>query len=191
VSIFSSHKTSGRLLAILLLLAVGYIAFVAASIWSYGTRDETVKADAAIVLGAGTDGIEPSPVFQQRIDHAIWLYRNEYVDKLILTGGMIDGAQRSDAAIAREYAIFNGVSDNDILIEELSTITQENLLYSKSIMADNAFSTVLLVSDPLHMKRAMQVAKDCGIEAYSSPTRKWAICLLPAALWTRPRRSLA
>ena len=36
----------------------------------------------------------------------------------------------------------------------------------------DAFSmdTAIIVSDPLHMKRAMLMAKDYGIEACSSPT---------------------
>lgn len=33
-----------------------------------------------------------------------------------------------------------------------------------------SYSSAIIVSDPLHMKRAMLMAKDCGIEAYSSPT---------------------
>lgn len=31
-------------------------------------------------------------------------------------------------------------------------------------------STVIIVSDPLHMKRAMLMAKNYGLNAYSSPT---------------------
>lgn len=37
-------------------------------------------------------------------------------------------------------------------------------------MDDNSFTTAIIVSDPLHMKRAMLMAKDYGIDAYSSPT---------------------
>lgn len=37
-------------------------------------------------------------------------------------------------------------------------------------MESNSYHTAIIVSDPLHMKRAMLMAKDYGIEAYSSPT---------------------
>ena len=37
-------------------------------------------------------------------------------------------------------------------------------------MDDNSFTTAIIVSDPLHMKRAMLMAEDYGIEAYSSST---------------------
>ena len=37
-------------------------------------------------------------------------------------------------------------------------------------MDENALETAIIVSDPLHMKRAMLMAKDYGIPAYTSPT---------------------
>lgn len=37
-------------------------------------------------------------------------------------------------------------------------------------MDEHNYKTALIVSDPLHMKRAMLQAKDYGIDAYSSPT---------------------
>ena len=56
------------------------------------------------------------------------------------------------------------------MLEERSTITQENLRFSKEIMNSHDLSTAILVSDPLHMKRSMMMAKDYEIEAFSSPT---------------------
>ncbi|MBY2477640.1 hypothetical protein KWV16_12200 [Clostridioides difficile] len=37
-------------------------------------------------------------------------------------------------------------------------------------MNENSYHTAIIVSDPLHMKRAMLMANDYEIEAYSSPT---------------------
>ena len=37
-------------------------------------------------------------------------------------------------------------------------------------MDDLGYSTAIIVSDPIHMKRSMLMAKDAGITAYSSPT---------------------
>jgi uncharacterized SAM-binding protein YcdF (DUF218 family) len=71
---------------------------------------------------------------------------------------------------SRAYASRAGVSEEDILLEEQSTITQENIFYGVEIMNENGINTAILVSDPLHMKRAMLMAKDYGLEAYSSPT---------------------
>lgn len=94
-----------------------------------------------------------------------------YVDKLIVTGGIGDGNDRSDAYAAKQYAISQGVPETDILTEDTSTITQENLENSKVIMVQNNYTTAIIVSDPLHMRRAMLLAEDAEISAYSSPTK--------------------
>ena len=151
------------------LIAVCLIA-VASDIVNYGKRDEKAPSDVAIVLGAATTNGEVSPVYRERINHAIWLYENGYVDYLILTGGFGDGNSVSDSAAAKNYAISRGIPENVIFIEEASTITEENLEQAKIIMDNNSLNTAILVSDPLHMKRAMRMADDYGIDALTSPT---------------------
>lgn len=155
---------------IVIFLIIVYTIYTAVSIYFYGNTDEKCKADTAIVLGASTSENKISPVFEERINHGIWLYNNGYVDKIIMTGGYGKGNTMSDAQTAKEYALSCGVPDKDVLVEEKSVITQENLENSKVIMDENNYSTALIVSDPLHMKRAMLLANDCGIKAYSSPT---------------------
>lgn len=157
------------MLGMVLLLMI-YLAVTAVSIWQYASVDEKQSADTAIILGAGTADGEISPVFRERIHHGIWLYQNGYVDTLIFTGGVGEGNIRSDAWVAGQYAIEQGVPAEHILLEEESVITQENIANAKKIMDENGYRTVIIVSDPLHMKRAMLMARDYGIEAYSSPT---------------------
>lgn len=159
-----------RALTVLLTAVAAYTAFQAVSIWRYGSVDEKRPADVAVVLGAGTYHGEVSPVYRERINHGIWLYENGYVKKLILTGGYGEGSAGSDAAAARQYAVSAGMPETDILLEERSTITQENLLYAKGLMEEAGYETAVVVSDPLHMKRVALLAKDAGMEAYSSPT---------------------
>ena len=151
-------------------LIVLYTIIAAVQIVQYGKVDNKTKCDVAIVLGAATSGEEVSPVYRERINHGIWLYENGYVDYLILTGGVGEGNEKSDAFVAKQYAVENGVPEQAILIEERSTITEENLEYAKSIMDAHSMNTAIIVSDPLHMKRAMRMAADYGITAYSSPT---------------------
>ena len=160
-----------KILAICVFLAIGgCLIAVAAGIVSYGKLDEKCSCDAAIVLGAATADGEVSPVYRERINHGIWLYNQGYVKYLILTGGTGEENEISDAMAARNYAIDMGVPEHLIFIEERSTITEENLQNAKMIMDENGWSSAIIVSDPLHMKRAMLMAKDFGIDAYSSPT---------------------
>ncbi|MCD7893826.1 MAG: YdcF family protein [Erysipelotrichaceae bacterium] len=154
----------------MLLLIIVYILGNAFSIYIYSYKDETCHADIAIVLGAAAYPHSISLVYQERINHAIDLYNEGYVDKIMMTGGVAEGNELSDAYQAKQYALSCNIDENDILLEETSTITQENLKYAKEIMDEYNYTTAIIVSDPLHMKRAMTMAKDEGIIAYTSPT---------------------
>ena len=159
-----------RVLLGLLALVILYTAACAISIWRYADVDESRTADAAIVLGAAAYEDGPSPVYRERLNHGIWLWQQGYVKTLILTGGVAEGNTRSDAAIGAEYVLSQSVPAEAILLEETSTITEENLRGAAVLMEGNGLETALLVSDPLHMRRAMLQAKDFGLTAYSSPT---------------------
>lgn len=155
----------------IILVILIYLIFTAYSIVNYGKLDNKTPCDAVIVLGASTWEGEVSHVYKERLNHGIWLYENGYADYLILTGGKAEGNSISDSEAAKQYVISKSVPKQAILIEEKSTITEENLEYAKILMDENSLSTALIVSDPLHMKRAMLIAEDYGIDAYSSPTK--------------------
>lgn len=157
----------GTVLAAIILL---YIAANAASICAFSAQDQTRQADVAIVLGAAVWEGRVSPVYAARLDHAVALYRADYVKALVVTGGVGEGSDTPDAWAAQEYAVAQGVPVEDVFVEDTSTITQENLANAKSIMDTRGYDTALIVSDPLHMRRAMLLARDVGLTAYSSPT---------------------
>lgn len=157
-------------LGVIILLLIVFAIGIAISIWNYGKVDEKAPADVAIVLGAAISDGEVSPVYRERINHAITLYEEGTVDFIILTGGFGEGSYKSDSQVAKEYALSQDVPEERILIEEKSTITEENLEFSKEVMEENDLETAIIVSDPLHMKRAMLMAKDYNITALSSPT---------------------
>lgn len=77
--------------------------------------------------------------------------------------------------MARQYAIEQGIESEAILIEEVTTITEENLEQALLVSAQEPIESYTIVSDPLHMKRAMLMADDFGMEAHSSPTQTSAI----------------
>ncbi|MGM0804360.1 MAG: YdcF family protein [Bacillota bacterium] len=153
---------------VIFFIFIGYSAF---NIWSFGNKIQLVKTDVAVVLGAAAWGDEPSPVLRERINHSIWLYENDYVDKIIFTGGKDKDDKYAESEVARDYAIKNNVDSDDILIETKSKITEENLKYAYEIAKNKNFNTFTIVSDPLHMKRAILMAKNTGMEAYTSPTQ--------------------
>lgn len=153
----------------LLCLVTIYSAY---SIWSFSKVNQLVHSDAAIVLGAAVWNDKPSPVLEERIKHAIWLYQNGYVKKIIFTGAssVFNTKEKPESEVSKEYAIEHHVHPNDILIETKSIITEQNLRYAYEVARENGLKTFIIVSDPLHMKRSLVMAEDLAMEAYSSPT---------------------
>lgn len=149
------------------ILAAGLLAW---RIYSFGNTTSDARADAAVVLGAAVWTDQVSPVFKERINHAINLYRTGRVRKVIFTGGQGNPGEPTESAAARDYALQSGVPAGDILIEQKSHNTYENIIYAKEIADTHGIQNVLIVSDPLHMKRAMTMAEDVGLVAEASPT---------------------
>ena len=154
----------------LLLAIFAWLAALGAAIWIYGSSENAVKSDCAIVLGAAAYGDRPSPVFEERIRHGIALYRTGLVSKIVFTGGYGTGAGHAESEVAAAYAAREGVPETDVLTERRSRTTQQNLAEAKLLMEANGLRTAILVSDPLHLRRAMWMAGDLGISAVSSPT---------------------
>ncbi|BAZ42413.1 hypothetical protein NIES4101_83820 [Calothrix sp. NIES-4101] len=161
------------LLGLIILLAVTSLC-TAINIYIYGNISKPIKAEAAIVLGAEIWDKEPSPVFRERINHAINLYNRGDIKKIIFTGGIGIGKEFSEAEVGKNYAIKHGVAEHNIFIEIKSRTTYQNLENAKQVGL-STFTKLqppkfLIVSDPLHMKRAVTMAKDLGLDAYPSPT---------------------
>ena len=154
----------------ILVTAIVAIGYLAVSIYFYGNNSTTLRADAAIVLGAAVWGEKPSPVFRERINHGINLYKSDRVNKIIFTGGQGNERELAEATVAKKYAVLQGVSKLNILTETQSRTTYQNLYYAKQVAENHQLSQFLMVSDPLHMKRAMLMAKNLGMKAYPSPT---------------------
>jgi len=137
---------------------------------AYASVSDVLPADAAIVMGAAVWGSRPSPVFAERINHAINLYQAGRVRAIIFTGGLGPGDQLAEGEAARAYAVARGVPQEHVFYETISTVTRENVQEAARIVEQQGFARVLVVSDPLHMKRSVTMARDLGLDAYPSPT---------------------
>ena len=161
-------KGLARVLLMILLLS---LSLLAKDIYSFSLTSSAVPADAAVVMGATVFRNRPSPVFRERINHAIDLYRQGLVRYLIFTGGLAGNDELAESEAGRNYAITQGVPEEHIFIETASNNTCLNLLEAKRIMDENELEQALIVSDPLHMRRAMWLADSIGMNAESSPTQ--------------------
>jgi uncharacterized SAM-binding protein YcdF (DUF218 family) len=158
----------------LLLFAAAVIGLavlvIASDIARYGNITTTANADAALVLGAAVLGDVPSPVFEERLRHAAALYRAGRVERIVLTGGRSPEDDLTEADAGQRWLVADGVPEEAILIEDRSRTTAENFVFSAPLLAENGIGSVLIVSDPIHMRRAMEIAERIELNAEPSPT---------------------
>jgi uncharacterized SAM-binding protein YcdF (DUF218 family) len=144
--------------------------FIAITIMDGADEVSNRSADTAIVLGAAVYNGRPSPVFAERINHAVTLYNAGKVRKIIFTGGIGNGKSAAESVVGKTYAAQRGVPDNAMLIETQSHTTLQNLLESQKIMRAQNMKSALIVTDPLHNKRSLKMAYGIGMHAAGSPT---------------------
>lgn len=166
----SGRRRAARWFAGLLAASALWLCGVAAWIVWVGDRDQAAEADAIVVLGAAAYDAVPSPVFLERIRHGLDLYRRGYADTIIFTGGYGFGARFAESQVARRYALRHGVPEQAVVIETLSRTTYENLAQAQLLMQQRGARRAIVVSDPLHMARALRLSRRLGIDALGSST---------------------
>jgi uncharacterized SAM-binding protein YcdF (DUF218 family) len=159
-----------RKLTWLALLLAGWLGAVAGWIAIGPNVTGEESAETAIVLGAAVIGDAPSSVFAARLDHAVALYEAGRVKRILVTGGRSPEDSLSEAAAGAVFAQAQGVPESAVLIEDRSRTTRQNLDNARKVLGEAGQQPVLIVSDPLHMRRAMAMAADAGLDAQPAPT---------------------
>ena len=147
-----------------------YLGWQGISIHSYGFRDDGRRADCAIVLGTAAWHHKPSPVFQERLNHAIELFKQGRVKAIVLTGGFGDGAPMAESQVAKTYCLERGIPEEALHLETRSQTTVENLAEAEKLLKEQGMTSALIVSDPWHLKRGVLIARRNGIDASQSGT---------------------
>ncbi|EYT64460.1 membrane protein [Dietzia sp. UCD-THP] len=178
-------RAIGWLVVIALLLCLAVPGFVAFRVWQVAREDDRTSADAIVVLGAAQyDGV-PTPVFQSRLDHAASLYEQGVAPQIITVGGNQPGDRFTEAGAGRSYLATLGVPPTAILAVETGSNTVGSLDAVALTVGDQGGNSVVLVSDPTHSYRARMMARDAGLDAWTSPTRQGP------AVWTRENQILS
>jgi uncharacterized SAM-binding protein YcdF (DUF218 family) len=135
-----------------------------------GTQDTAQESDVIIVLGAGLNDDEtPGYALTRRSLHAAELWKQGYAPNIICSGGYTGGHQRSEADGCREILLSQGIPSGAIVLENQSHSTEENAIYSRSILEANNWSTAILVTDSFHILRSRIIFQSLGYTVTLSP----------------------
>ncbi len=154
----------------LLLVAAIYIGATFVQVWQASRHDGQRPAEAIVVLGAAQYDGRPSPALQNRLDHALSLYRQGLAPLIVVTGGRQEGDRFTEAGTGYNYLRAQGVPDDAILKEVQGRTTYESLASVSRFLGTRGIDDVMLVSSPSHTKRLSGIADQVDLHAAISPS---------------------
>ena len=151
-----------------MLIALTPLPGMAARTWAEWGRPR--PAEVIIVLGSGTTW--PGVLLYDsvsRLQHGVWLYHAGFAARLVVSGGAHPaGTTPSEGELMRRAALTMGVPAERIIPETRSSRTYENGVEVAAIMRREGWTSAILVTDAVHMRRARLVFERLGVTVYPS-----------------------
>lgn len=164
-----------RWLSVLLtLVLVGALFFsIMFGLVLVGAHD-VIRGDPQVMIILGCrvmPGGEPSILLQDRLDTALDYLDDHPEMMVVVSGGQGSNEPTSEAACMADYLEEHGVDSDQILLEDQSSNTKENLIYSRDLLEEHGIvvlsDEVLVVSNGFHLTRAQMLAERYGYESVS------------------------
>lgn len=148
-----------RLLTITVGLTVGYLSlFHSPLIWWLAEplrmSESARPADIIVVFagGVGESG-KAGEGYQERVKEAVNLYREGNAGQILLVSGYTYIFK--EGKMMKSLATSEGIPNSSILLEEQAATTFEYVTAVNKILQQRGWRSILLVSSPYHMRRAV------------------------------------
>jgi SanA protein len=144
-----------------LLGALAFAVLFGMLVYKENTVPRPGPAEAMIVLGAQVDPDgKPSVQLEWRLSAALDVYQQKRTP-MVVTGAQGADEPRTEASVMADWLVERGVSREDIRLDETSFNTRENIANAMKFMP--GVKDVLIVTSDYHLPRAMQIARDQGL----------------------------
>lgn len=172
-SMISFGKSSILIVSLVILVQITMLyilfTFIALFIYSqlYLLIPKNLRCDFIIIHGAGLlDGKTVSPLLARRLDKGIKVYNQSgRRAKIIVSGGQGNDEQISEAEAMRNYLLNKNIASDDIILEDQSTTTFENIKFSKQITDRQPNAQVIFVTNDYHVFRTSIYARQLQFKA--------------------------
>ncbi len=132
--------------------------------------------DVVVILGG------PDSALKRRTAQGIHLFEAGRAERILLSGG--GGRRRIEADVMCEQALAAKVPRECLVLERDSHSTLQNALFSARIMRGEGWRTALVVTDSLHLPRALLAFRSAGVQVRGSAV-PWPWCEAPFGEWLR------
>ena len=145
------------LLALLAAVLAALLSFaVLLGVVLSGAHDSiTGEPKVMVILGCKVESWGPSILLQDRLDRALD-YLEDHPDlTIVASGGQGPDEHQSEAQCMYDYLTDHGVDGNQILLEDQSHNTWENIRFTQALLVQEGIDTsqVLVVSNGFHLTR--------------------------------------
>ena len=161
------------LIALLALMAAGVLAFAAllGVVLAGSHTDLRGGPSIMIILGCQvrTDG--PSVLLQDRLDTALDYLEDHPDMTVIASGGQGPDEHISEAEAMAAYLVEHGFPEGQILLEDESHNTSQNLMYTRELLEESGLDwqgNLLVVSNGFHLARVRMLAQRYGLGEIST-----------------------
>lgn len=123
-------------------------------------RNNSPKIKYLIVLGAGLKRDIPSEVLKYRLNKAVKYFKENPDTIFIVSGGQGKDELISEAEAMEIYLSERGIPIKNIIKEDKSTSTYENLKFSDKIIKEKEITgDIAVMSNSFHMYRVKMISK--------------------------------
>ena len=130
-------------------------------------HESVPEADVIVVLGAYVfpDGT-PSHMLNDRLTVGYELYAQGKVPKVLVSG---DHGQKNydEVNSMKDFLRDKGIPEEDIFMDHAGFSTYESMYRARDIFKADK---IIIVTQEYHLKRAVFIARELGIEAYGVPS---------------------
>lgn len=150
-------RIARRVLAVCLAVGFGLFAVLEIQVIRCARTDTEREVSAVVVLGAGVNGTEPSLSLLVRLEAALEYIQDKPDISIVVTGSQGPGEDISEARCMADWLASHGVAEERILLEEQADNTEENIRFSKDLLAEQGIDltgSIAVVSSDYHLYRA-------------------------------------
>jgi len=141
-------------------LAAGFLLFAAMEAWvlQWARTDDETEVAAVVVFGAGVNGTVPSLSLRVRLEAALEYIADKPDIPVVVSGAKGPGEDITEARCMADWLIDRGVDPRRILLEERAANTEENVAFSREMLAEagiDPLSNIAYVTADYHLCRAV------------------------------------
>ena len=150
-------------LLLVFVLTTNIVFYAGTRVYIYETTAEVPNATVALIPGASvsSDGVL-SPIFIDRVNAAIELYKANKVSKILVSGDN-STVSHNEVNPTRIYLLENGIPDEDIFLDHAGFDTYSSMYRAREVFLVRSLT---IVTQDFHLPRALWIARRLGLDAY-------------------------